>query len=113
MIPKTRRMRELCEKCARLIDPEHHQRGQEKEERDDEILCRLRLVAAEDQKSETGDEAGEEATPSSRRNTPVRAAIRCGRDAGAFSRGEPAANQFAAFEEIDHLFTPRRCRCCW
>jgi hypothetical protein len=42
-----------------MIDPQRGDRGREKEERNDETFCRFGLRAAENQKSQTGDERGE------------------------------------------------------
>ncbi len=59
MIPKTRKSARVTPKSIRLIDPELRDRGDEKEQRDDEVLRRLRLLSAEDEEREPGDEGDE------------------------------------------------------
>src|SRR6266478_1811778 len=57
--PEDEKDARVLRKSTRLIDPKHHQRNQEKEQRDDKILCWLGLVTAKDERSQASDEAGE------------------------------------------------------
>src|SRR5581483_4400909 len=43
-----------------LVDPQLGDRHCQDEERDDEILCRLGLLSAEDKKGQAGDERGQD-----------------------------------------------------
>jgi hypothetical protein len=47
-------------KGSRLIDPQLHDRGREKEERDHEIFGGLRLLSAENQKRKASDERSQD-----------------------------------------------------
>ena len=110
--PKTRRMREFCEKGTRLIDPKHHQRNQEKEQRNDKILCWLGLVAAKDEHSQASNEGGEkDALHAPGIFQPAQQSV-AGATAAQFSRSQAAADQFATFEKIDHYLRPEGVRCC-
>src|SRR5205823_1324377 len=57
--PEDEKNARVLRKSTRLIDPKHHQRNQEKEQRNDKILRWLGLVAAKDEHSQASNEGGE------------------------------------------------------
>jgi len=70
-------------KSTRLIDPKHHQRNQEKEQRNGKILRRLGLVAAKMRHRPWPAMKGGEKDALHAPEYSSRATIRCGRDGGA------------------------------
>src|SRR5205823_5658992 len=89
----------------RLVNPELGQRRGEEEERDHEILRRLRLLTAEDQGRKTGHERGEdnELHPPGVLETVEQLVL--GSAAAGLPRSETAFDELAAFEEIEHGVT--------
>ena len=83
----------VAQKGVRLIDPELRQRGREKEKRDDEILRRLRLLAAEDEKREPGDEGGEDRHLHAGRVFEAAQQLIRGATAAGLARGETALHE--------------------
>ena len=52
------RLRAALRKRPRLINPQHHQSDEKEEQRDNEVFCRLGLMATKDEEAESEDKAG-------------------------------------------------------
>ncbi len=110
--PEDEKNARVLRKSTRLIDPKHHQRNQEKEQRNDKILRWLGLVAAKDEHSQASNEGGEkDALHAPGIFQPAQQSV-AGATAAQFSRSQAAADQFATFEKIDHYLRPEGVRCC-
>ncbi len=59
MVAENQEDARILGKRCRMIDPKRRNRGGEKQQRDHKTLGRLRLLAAENQKGQAGDESCE------------------------------------------------------
>ena len=78
-------------------------RGGEKQQRDDKILRRLRLLAAEDEKREAGRRIRKDHDLDIRAIFQIAQQFVAGPAAPRFARGEPAFDEPAAFKKIEHV----------
>src|ERR1700730_932432 len=86
-----------------LVDPKLHNRGGKKQERDDEVFGRLRLLTAEDKKSETADESGEDENFDGQGVLEIARQFVAGAPAPRFPGGKASSDESTAFKTVEHV----------
>ena len=105
-------------KALWLVDPELRDGSAQNQQRDDKILGRFRLLAAEDKKRESTGKHRKNHAPNKGRIFQVALQFAAVPAAPRFSRGEAASDESSAFGKIEHFVFYLRGdgagdRCCW